>query len=82
LNSKWTAHLNDSERKQGFEDVVRNSTQVLTRLSDIIQEEIDRLNREKISEEGFKDPNWPYLQAHVLGQIRALVKLKKLTEGK
>jgi hypothetical protein len=55
---------------------------ILDRIDDIIQEDIDLLQRKKISEDGWNNPNWPYLQAHYLGQIKALLKLKELTKLK
>lgn len=78
--SEWTSHISDPEKKEEFLSLVKNSTQVLGRLHDILEKQVDSLNREKISTEGFKDPNWALLQANHLGRIKQLLEIQKLTK--
>jgi hypothetical protein len=78
--TEWTAHLKDPEKKKEFESLVRNSTQVLGRLDDIITQKIEALNKEKVSEDGFKNPNWALLQANHIGKIKSLLDINKLTK--
>lgn len=79
MNSQWTAHLPKEEDKEDFISVVQNSTYVLGRLHDIYEQKLDSLNREKI-QDGFENPNWALRQAYLLGQIKTLVELQKLTQ--
>jgi hypothetical protein len=78
--TEWSSHISDPEKQEEFESLVRNSTIVLGRLHDIIQKKIDTLNKRKLSDEGFKDPNWALMQANHLGKIKQLLDIQKLTE--
>ena len=77
--SKWSSHKKNEKEQKEFESLVRNSTQVLGRMNDLIQEKIDTLNKEKI-DDGFENPNWALKQANLLGQIKACLELQKLTK--
>jgi len=78
--TEWSSHISDPKKKEEFESLLRNSTIVIGRLHDILDKQIDSLNREKLSPEGFKDPNWALLQANHLGRIKQLLEIQKLTK--
>lgn len=57
---------------------MRNSTLLLTRLKDILEERERQINNLSMSADGFKDPNWSHKQAHNLGRLLELKLLKDL----
>lgn len=67
LPTIWIRHL-PSENHQSFEDAIRNSTVMTGRLRQIIQEELDALDRTEASDKQFEFPNWDYKQAFQNGQ--------------
>lgn len=80
LTTLWTQGLkHNSKEKQDFEEYVRNCTALLTRLDDIIQEEL-RAVLEDESTEAQYDEGWGYLQAHRNGKKDILRKFQKLTD--
>lgn len=77
LNSLWTRHLPPAQQED-FSKLVRNSTQLLTRLKSILEERERELNQVSFSVDDFKDPNWSHKQAHRLGSLAELKRLKDL----
>jgi hypothetical protein len=76
----WTKHLREPTQRESFEAVLRNSTQVLSRLQQIITEKEDSLSSTEASLETYKDAGWPYLQAHINGRKAELRELKALLD--
>lgn len=78
LDTRWTRNLTDATAKKDFEIIVRNSTLLLTRLKEIIEE----AEKAEISQSGsyadFEDPNWSHKQAFRNGSLSQLKKLKDL----
>jgi hypothetical protein len=77
LSSAWTQHL-PPEKKKDFEALVRNSTQLLTRLKQIIEDRERELNNSNYSIDDFKDPNWSHKQAYRNGELTELKRLKEI----
>ena len=77
LDTRWTRNLPEDKRKE-FEGLVRNSTLLLTRLKEIIEEAEQSEISQSSSLSDFKDPNWPYKQAFRNGSLSQLKKLKDL----
>lgn len=77
LSSAWTRHL-DGQAKDDFEIIVRNSTLLLTRLKDYIEENERSLLSLNTSADDFEDPNWSHKQAFRNGQLSGLKKMKEL----
>lgn len=78
LSTAWTKHLPDPKAQENFEIVLRNNTQLFTRLEGILQERINELNKASFSESDFEDPNWSHKQAHRLGKLSVLKWLQDL----
>lgn len=78
LATLWTQHLRGKE-KEDFELYVRNSTQLLTRLNDIIESEETKVWEEERSGEQY-DAGWQFKQAHRNGKKEVLGLIKKLTQ--
>lgn len=77
LSSAWIKHLPQDKQKD-FESLVRNSTQLLTRLKQIIEERERELNNSSYSLDDFKDPNWSHKQAYRNGGFAELKRLKEI----
>ena len=77
LSTAWTQHLTGKE-KDDFEVIVRNSTLLLTRLKQIIEDSERSLQSQAYSLKDFEDPNWSHKQAFRNGELARLSKLKAL----
>lgn len=73
----WVKHLPKDEQ-ESFSQIVKNSTTVLSRLKDILDEQLrDLASKEtKISE--YDSPAWSSKQAHRNGQFAAIKQLRDL----
>ena len=65
LNLRWLKGL-AKDRTESVEKVIRNSHIVLTRLKEIIEEDLKELN--KSNESDYENNAWAYKQAHVNGK--------------
>jgi hypothetical protein len=77
LSTAWTQHLSGKD-KDDFEVIVRNSTLLLTRLKEIIEESERALHSQSHSVSDFSDPNWSHKQAFRNGELARLKKMKDL----
>lgn len=75
---RWTRDIADQKAREDFEAVVRNSTLLLTRLKQIIEEREKSLLNLGLSQEDFKDNNWSHKQAHRNGGLGELKRIKEL----
>lgn len=80
LPTPWVRHLRqgDQEAQSNFEGAIRNATVAIQRLREILQEELDQLDRQESSDSQFDKPNWEYLQAYRNGQRSKLRGWKQL----
>ena len=79
INSKWTSNLNGKPKKD-FEDVVKNSSMLLDRLTEIVEQQIESI--QNTSKEDYDNSAWAYKQADRNGQVRAYRDILKLTNRK
>jgi hypothetical protein len=77
LSLTWTRHIKDGEQKQKFEQALRASTTIVTRLQQILDEEEKALDKASVD---FDNPSWSHKQAFILGQKDTLRKLKELVD--
>lgn len=80
LPVQWLRHLADAndDTKKNFEGAIRNSTTLIIRFKEILQEELDSIERQDTSDKQFEDPNWSHKRAYWDGQrskIRAHLNL-------
>lgn len=80
LSTVWTKHLRSKEDKDNFELILRNSTQILTRLRDIIAEREKELEAQETKLSDYETPGWAYKEAHRLGRKAELRSLKELLD--
>jgi hypothetical protein len=78
MNVRWTSHLKDPEKRKDFEQYIRNSTTILERLTEIINNKIDALDCPAYDSD-YEDSAWAYKQADRNGQLRAYLEILKLT---
>lgn len=76
----WTKHLKDPEAKSKFVQSVFNSKDVLDRLTSILKEKLDTLDRSETDIAVYDTPNWAERQAHKNGQRSSLMFLLKLID--
>jgi hypothetical protein len=82
LNTRWTRGLRQ-DRKENVEKLIRNSHIVLSRLKEIIEEDLKELN--KHTEADYDNPSWGFKQAHVNGKqdyARSMLSLLNFLERK
>lgn len=77
---QWTANITNSskETKESFEDLLRNSTKILDRLVQIVEERERSLDKIDYSLSSYENPNWACKQAHINGRKAELQALKQL----
>jgi|TARA_R110000787_G_scaffold227545_2_gene335211 hypothetical protein len=73
----WTAHIKDPKDRNKFAEYVRNSTDLLGRLTEIIDMKLTIAKRSTKTD--YESPGWAYRQADQNGTIRTLEDLRKLT---
>jgi hypothetical protein len=78
LSTEWARHL-DGQDKQNFEDLVRNTVTVLSRLRAILEDKEASVYKTEASESEYDNPAWAYKQAHLNGKLAAYRELKTLT---
>lgn len=65
LSTRWTRGL-PSDRKENLEKLIRNSTIVLSRLKQMVEE--DLVEMEKVPVSDYEHPSWSHKQAHENGK--------------
>lgn len=81
ISSKWLQDIDpkDQEAKDRRIELVRSST-ILDILGEILQRELDKLNRSPEVE--YDNPNWSFREADRNGQYRVLQQIYSLTKRK
>jgi hypothetical protein len=74
----WTAHIKDPKERDKFAEYIRNSTDLLERLTKIIDMKLAIAKRS--TKVDYESPGWAYRQADQNGTIRVLEDLRKLTK--
>lgn len=80
LQIEWVKHLTDPDQKENFEKTLRNSTLVLARLRDIVDEWETTILREETKPDQYAVANWQLLQAHRNGDRERIKKLRDLLD--
>jgi hypothetical protein len=76
----WTKHLKNAKEKEEFESLLRNSTRVLTRLREIIEEKETDLASSQTKIEDYDSPSWAFKEAHRHGRQAELKFLKEIID--
>lgn len=76
--SKWTQHLETEEEKEKFRNEIYSSERVLKRLSQMIEEDLNSLDRSERDQRIYDLPNWDYRQAHKNGNRQTYQLIKDI----
>jgi hypothetical protein len=76
--SAWTKSLKTTEAKQAFYKQFRNSADVLSRLAEMINEDLAGMDASDTSKDDFDTPNWALKQSNRIGQRTYAAKILKL----
>lgn len=68
----WTKNLKTDQEKENFTNLLTNSTIIIGRLKELIEEQSSNLNKTAFSIEDFSDPNWSHKQAFRNGKLAGL----------
>ena len=74
----WTENLKTQEEKVRFEDGLRHSKWLLTRLNEILDKIKNGILQTERSPKNYDKPNWEYRQAHANGYLQCLNDIKIL----
>jgi len=79
ISTKWGSNLKGKE-KETFEGVIKNSSMLLDRLTEIVEQQIQSLHAP--SKEDYDNSAWAFKQADRNGQLRAYRDILTLTDRK
>lgn len=80
MYSRWTAHLKTEEEKENFRNKVLSSKEVLDRLKDMIDEDVNQLDRSEMDQRVYSIPSWDYLQSHKNGNRQAYAATRQMVD--
>lgn len=78
MHPLWTGHIKDKDEAEDFKKYIRNSSPILDRLSEIIEEKMKAARKEAHDKEGYESPAWAFKQADLIGFERGLIEVQKL----
>lgn len=77
MDLRWTRGLPD-DQSQSFQNLLRNSSTLLSRLKELLEEELSQITKSESSIQDFEDGNWAVKQAFRNGdrsRIRKVIDL-------
>jgi hypothetical protein len=77
---RWTKGLNKKD-SQEMKMALQAAKPVLNRLQLIINQDLSQVKKETQAKEGYSNAAWPYYQADLIGNQRALDRILKLLDG-
>ncbi len=78
MYTRWTQHLTDPSDKEKFKNEVLGSKRVLERLSQMIDEDLQALDKSEFDHRSYDVANWSHLQAHRNVNRQVYATFKKL----
>lgn len=76
---QWTANIaNDTKAKDAFTELLLNSSKILERLKEIVEEKEASITKWETTISSYKEEGWPFVQSHMNGRRAELLELKKL----
>jgi len=80
VSEDWFFDARGPEDKEKRRQVVMANTASLALLYKILEKKLASVERQKLSEDSYSSPAWPYFQADKNGQVRTLTELLRLIE--
>ena len=77
MQSRWFKGLDDTQKGE-LRSTLLLSNFVFSRLSKLIQEDLDACIKGQESKDRYESPVWAYLQADYIGKIRAYKEILRL----
>lgn len=77
LSLEWTAGM-DPDHKTNFELILRNNTQLVRRVNELLSQWEKDIDKSEFSIKDFAEPNWANKQAFRNGDRSRIKKLKDL----
>ena len=79
--TKLFTHLKDEAEKRLFQRLAIDSKPVLSRIRELLQEEIDSIDELMIQRSVYDSSDWPFYHSSLLGEKRSYKKLIKYLES-
>ena len=80
MYARWTSHLNTEDEKKQFRNDVLSAKSVLDRLIQIIDEDVNNLDRSELDQRVYSIPNWSHLQAHKNGNRQSYAAIRQMID--
>ena len=80
MYTRWTSHLPTEEEKESFKLEVYSAKRVLERLTQMVNEDEELLDRSEQDQRIYEVPNWDYRQAHKNGNSQYMHAVRLLTD--
>lgn len=81
IQTEWVKHLpRGSKEYEEFKSLVKNSTQILTRMDEILRDQEEAIDKVELSEKQYSTPNWDVLQAHRNGRKEQINNIRALLQ--
>lgn len=80
VSSVWSSHLRDEASKKRFEESLKYvlASEVVRRLQEILDREMESLDRSDFNPDEYSNPSWAFAQAHNNGRRAQLKWMKDL----
>jgi hypothetical protein len=78
LPHKWLEDANTEAERTEFKELLLNSQRVLSRLKEILINELEAAERRSLSKDQYETPSWAYQAAHANGYFEGLTKALSL----
>lgn len=78
MDRRWFSHLKSKENKLSFEKRLKNAKDIFIVLEEILEQELETIQRGKLKLDNYTKPNWAEYQADRIGSERAITKIINL----
>ncbi len=80
MYSRWTTHLKTDEEKKQFTNDILSAKGVLERLIQMIDEDVNQLDKSELDQRVYSIPNWSHLQAHKNGNRQSYAAIRQMID--
>lgn len=81
MKASWTNGLGEDEAKE-MESYFKQSLRLRKRLEKLLEDELESIENQSISKEGYDTPNWSLKQADFIGRKASIKKIISLISEK
>jgi acetyl-CoA carboxylase alpha subunit len=80
MYTRWTSHLKTEQEKENFKNEVLSAKSVLERLTQMIDEDVNQLEKSENDQRVYSIPNWSHLQAHKNGNRQSYATIRQMID--